>query len=363
LKHKYSTSGKKAILYLVMELKALFYDLFLQHPFQIAHDARSVQKSLILHLYHKGYDGYGEATASNYYNISQESMLATLQKIPQDSLAVLFENPEQAWDQLSPFFSANRFAQCALDAACWDWHGRMQQQKVYELWGLHYQHQVVSNYTIGIDQVEKMVHKLQEKPWPLYKIKLGTDNDLEIVQALRQHTSAPFRVDANCAWTARQTLEYAEKFLELGVEFIEQPLKAHDRKGMAEVYRHSPLPIVADESCILPEDVALCAGYFHGVNIKLMKCGGLTPALRMLREARNLGLKTMVGCMTESSVGIAAIAHLLPLLDYVDMDGPLLLAHDIAQSVTITPDGVLFPNTPGLGIQLKSPALQTFQII
>jgi L-alanine-DL-glutamate epimerase-like enolase superfamily enzyme len=218
----------------------------------------------------------------------------------------------------------------------------------------------VSNYTIGIDTIEKMVQKLKDFPWPIYKIKLGTDEDVEIVRALRQHTDALFRVDANCAWTAEETIKYAVPLKKLGVEFIEQPLPADQLEEMKEVYKHSVLPLIADESCLAESDVARCHGRFHGINIKLTKCGGLTPARRMIAEAKQLGMKVMVGCMTESSVGISAIAQLTPLLDYVDMDGTMLIENDVATGVKVKPDGIEFSQENGTGASLVvDDALQT----
>ena len=193
---------------------------------------------------------------------------------------------------------------------------------------------------------------MEELPWPIYKIKLGTPDDISIVKELRKHTDSVFRVDANCAWTVEETLLNAKEFKKLNVEFIEQPLKAEDWEGQREVFKNTVLPIIADESCIREEDVAKCHNHFHGVNIKLMKCGGTTPGRRMITEAKKLGLKTMVGCMTESSVGISAIAHLLPELDYVDMDGALLLAEDIANGVKIINGKTFYPDRTGNGVIL-----------
>jgi L-Ala-D/L-Glu epimerase len=203
-----------------------------------------------------------------------------------------------------------------------------------------------------MDTIDKMVEKMLELPFPLYKIKLGTKHDIEIVTELRKHTDAIFRVDANTAWSAEQTIEFAPKLKKLGVEFIEQPLKADNWLGMALVKAKCELPIIADESCILEEDVEKCANYFDGVNIKLMKCGGLTPALRMIENAKKLGLKTMVGCMTESTIGCSAIAHLLPLLDYVDMDGPLLVHDTISEGIKIDFGKVIYANENGIGASL-----------
>jgi L-alanine-DL-glutamate epimerase-like enolase superfamily enzyme len=218
-----------------------------------------------------------------------------------------------------------------------------------------------SNYTVGIDAIDVMVAKLNEFPgWPIYKIKLGTDRDLEIVRELRRHTTATFRVDANCGWTAEQAIAYAPELKSLSVEFIEQPLKADRWEDLRRVRENSVLPIIADESCIVESDVARCHGVFHGINIKLVKCGGLTPARRMIAEARRLGLSVMVGCMTESTVGISAIAQLLPLLDYVDMDGAVLLAKDIADGVRLDRGRCLYPDRPGNGVTLLEQGMDPF---
>jgi L-Ala-D/L-Glu epimerase len=261
--------------------------------------------------------------------------------------------PEALWDQLQAVLAADPFAQCALDQAACDLWGKLQGKPLYELWGLDPSRAPATDYTIGIDDVDRMVAKMREFPdWPIYKIKLGTPHDLEIVQRLRAETQAIFRVDANCAWDAEQTIRNAQSMRELGVEFIEQPLPADQWEAMREVHARCVLPVIADESCIVEGDVPRCHGYFHGVNIKLVKCGGPTPARRMIEQARKLGLRVMIGCMTESTVGISAIAHLAPLLDYVDMDGALLLAEDIAEGVEIQQGKCQFPDTPGAGVRL-----------
>ena len=244
------------------------------------------------------------------------------------------------------------FALCAIDMAYNDLYARKKGKKLYELWGYDTGDNPLTDYTIGIDTVDNMVAKLREMPWPIYKIKLGTKEDIRIIKELRKHTKSIFRVDANCGWTVDETINNSIVLKNLGVEFIEQPLKADDWDGHKEVFLHSELPVIADESCQVEEDVAKCHTYFHGVNVKLVKCGGLTSARRMLVHARKLHMHTMVGCMTESSVGISAIAHLLPLLDYVDMDGALLLSKDIAKGVTII-DGVThYSDLKGTGVTL-----------
>jgi L-alanine-DL-glutamate epimerase-like enolase superfamily enzyme len=195
-----------------------------------------------------------------------------------------------------------------------------------------------------------MVEKMKAKPWPIYKIKLGTAQDAEIIRALRKHTDSVLRVDANSGWSLQQALELIPALHECGVEFIEQPLEKNDFYNMRILYENSTIPLIADESCVSEGDVEKCQGFFHGINIKLTKCSGLTPALRMIETARKLGMKVMVGSMNESSIGSAAIAHLLPLLDYVDMDGPLLLDEDLATGLEFHNGLVSLSGNPGLGI-------------
>jgi L-alanine-DL-glutamate epimerase-like enolase superfamily enzyme len=246
-----------------------------------------------------------------------------------------------------------KFALNALDGAIHDLWGKLQGAPVYRLWGLTTETIPQSDYTLGIDTTEKMVAKLNEMPgWPVYKIKLGTPNDLDIVRELRKHTDAVFRVDANCGWTAEQTIEFAPVLKKLNVEFIEQPLPPEDVEGARRAYEKSALPLIADENCITEEDVDRCAGRFHGINIKLVKCGGLAAARRMVARARELGLQVMAGCMTESTVGISALAQLLPLLDYVDMDGAVLLAKDISTGVRLERGECIYPNENGTGVNL-----------
>ncbi len=337
-----------------MKLTLHRFELPLKHTFTIAYDSRDTQETLIVELADGPHRGYGEATSNPYYGATIEDMTGRLTSLREEIEGYTFGTPEDLWTRLAPSLAEHSFAQCALDMAAHDLYGRQKGQSLYRLWGLNTDHVPLTNYTIGIDSVEKMVQKLQEMPWPLYKIKLGTPDDVAIVRELRRHTDAIFRVDANCAWSAEETIRNAVALKELGVEFIEQPLKADDWEGMQEVYRHSVLPLVADESCVEEADVARCAGHFHAINIKLVKCGGLTPARRMIAQARTLGMKVMVGCMTESSVGISAIAQLLPLLDYVDMDGALLLREDIATGVTINYGRVHYPAAPGTGVTLTA---------
>lgn len=333
------------------------FDLPLRHAFTISRGTARVYRTLIVELEQDGVRGYGEAGENRFYGASMENMESALRGVRPRLEKAECVDPAALWEQLRPELQANTFAQCALDVAAWDLFGKLRKEPVWKLWGLRIDGPLPpTDYTIGIDTIEMMVRKMNEFPdWPIYKIKLGTPHDLEIVRQLRRHTKAVFRVDANGAWDAETAIRLSGPLKELGVEFIEQPLPPDRWDEMKEVMRRSALPIIADESCQVESDVERCREAFHGVNVKLVKCGGLTPAKRMIEHARRLGLKTMVGCMTESSVGISAIAQLLPLLDYADMDGALLLAKDIASGVRIERGRVLFPEENGCGVRLLEP--------
>lgn len=324
----------------------------LKHRFTIAHQSRAEQETLVITLEEDGIFGLGESTTNPFYGITLENMQESLELFRPVLMARNWSTPTELWELGKEIFRANPFAQCALDQAAWDLYTKKRGQKLYEYLGLNPERMPTTNFTIGIDTVDKMCAKLREVNWPIYKIKLGTNQDLEIVRELRKNTSSIFRVDANCAWTVDQAISYSEELAQLGVEFIEQPLQKDNLDGMREVFAHSKLPLIADESCISESDVEKCQGHFHGINIKLVKAGGITPALRMIHNAKSLGMKTMVGCMTESSIGISAIAHIAPLLDYVDMDGAMLLSKDPAKGVRINPEKVHFPEGPGIGAEL-----------
>jgi L-alanine-DL-glutamate epimerase-like enolase superfamily enzyme len=311
-----------------------------------------VQHNLIVELRDGDHRGFGEASTVGFYGNSGHTMAASLEKVRAAIEAETVDEPAQFWARVAPLLHDDPFALCALDQAAHDLWGRRLGRPVWQLWGLDLGRLPPSDYTIGIAPVEVMVRKLQEFPhFPVYKIKLGTPDDLAIVRALRAVTAAKFRVDANCAWDAATAIRLSAPLRDLGVEFLEQPLPAEDIAGQREVFAHSVLPVIADESCQSEADVDRCAGLFQGVNIKLTKCGGLTPARRMIARARELGLSVMVGCMTESTVGISAIGQLVPLLDYADMDGALLLRDDVADGVRVQPDGrIHYPDAPGLGL-------------
>jgi L-Ala-D/L-Glu epimerase len=338
-----------------MRLTLSTYELKTKHPFTISRGTTVVQPTLVVSLEEDGIYGYGESNHYPFYGCTLQNMAEALESVRGRLQSRRIGDPAVLWEELDAKLSSNRFAQNALDQAAWDLWGKIRGAPVWMLWGLTLDHCPPTDYTIGIDTIETAVAKLKEMPgFPVYKVKLGTANDLEIVRALRRATDAVFRVDANCAWTAEETIEKSHALKALGVEFIEQPMVRDNWREMERVYRDSALPIVADESSQTEEDVARCEGLFHGINVKLSKCGGLTSGKRMLEDARRRGMKTMVGCFAESSVGISASAQVLPLVNYADLDGILLIAEDIASGVTIDRGRISFPKENGCGIRMSS---------
>ncbi len=337
-----------------MKISWKSYELPFIHPFTISKGTKSVQPTLLVELEHFGIKGYGEAPAISYYNIPVEKMIADLEQKKAFVEKFSFTDPERYWHYLHHLFPQNPFLVCALDMAGWDIFGKMRGAPLHKLWGLDTTKAPVTDYTIGIDTAEKMINKIKEKPWPVYKIKVGMEGDVELVRELRRHTTAPFRLDANGGWSRDTALKKILELQHLNVQLIEQPLPKDDWDGMKELFKASPLPLFADESCVAEEDVIRCPEHFHGINIKLTKCSGITPARRMIDKCRDLNLMVMLGCMNESSVGSAALAHLAPLADFLDMDGPLLLKKDLADGQKVENGKIVYNNLPGLGITLLS---------
>ena len=329
-----------------------FHELPLQHPFKISRYTVTVQKTVIVCISDRTVSGYGEATVNPYYHSTVEKLSASLTKIKPILEALSGVHPKELWETIAPILKEDYFALCAVDVAYWDFYARKNAATIRSFWSDENSKTPLTSYTIGIDSIAIMQQKIIEKPWPIYKIKLGTSNDIEIVENLRKITDSVFRIDANCAWNAEQTITNSTILKDLNVEFIEQPLREDDIEGMKKVKAKSVLPIIADESCQREKDVILCSELFHGINIKLMKCGGITPALRMIEKAREQGLLLMAGCMTESTVGISGLAQIAPLLDYLDADGALLLSQDIADGVAFNFGKIVYPDSLGSGVRL-----------
>ena len=331
----------------MVKLRTSIEDLTLRHRFTIARDSQDISRVVFAEFEHDGIIGWGEASPTPFYGETAES-------VEQDLLELrpwLARCDPRAWRHLlaeaAGYLEGRRGALCALDLAVHDWAARSIGRSLWELWGLDPRRMPLSSFTIGIDTPEVMVAKLREAPgFPIYKIKVGTPGDIDILRRLRRETDAVFRIDANCGWTAEECIENSRELKALGVEFIEQPLPPDQLDAMEEVCARSALPIVADESSEVPEDVPKLVGRFDGINIKLIKCGGLAPALRMVETARTLGLKVMIGCMIESSVLITAAAQMGAMVDWLDLDGNILITDDPFVGVTNDHGRLTLPDGP-----------------
>ena len=329
--------------------------LAFEFPFTISKGTKTHQPTFIVELGWRGWKGYGEAPAISYYNITTQQMADDLCKHTPAIEKFSLTDPKRFWHFLHHLIPANPFLVCALDMAAWDLFGKMRKQSLGTMLQIKTSHLPVTDYTVGMDSKEMVLHKVNRHPAPVYKIKVGGMKDLEIIEAVRRESNAVIRVDANAGWTVQQTKEILPSLTSLGVELIEQPLPIEQWEEMKELKSMSSIPLIADESCVHANDIERCSEVFHGINIKLTKCSGITPALDMIAAARKKGLKIMLGCMNESSIGTAAMIHLSPLVDYLDADGPLLLKDDLATGLVIDQHTWQIPSGFGLGIQIKLP--------
>lgn len=335
----------------MLQLRYFPFDLEFQYPFTIAKGTKTHQPTLIVSLGLGSMTGLGEAPAISYYGVTVDGMIAALEEKKQVITRYALTDPQRFWHFLEHLLPGHNFLIAALDIAGWDLFAKMNRQPLYQLLRINRNRQPLTDYTIGLDSPDTMKEKLLAHPWPIYKIKLRRPDDIDLLAALRTVTDAPFRVDANEAFSYDDAVRLLPEFAKLGVTLVEQPLPKADWEAMESLKAVSPLPLFADESCVTEKDVARCLPAFHGINIKLTKCGGITPALRMITEARKLGLKIMIGSMNESTIGTAAVAHLMPVLDEVDADGPLLLKEDVGDGLVYDQGRIGIREMPGLGTQ------------
>lgn len=337
-----------------LRMEAEVLNLRTRHPFIISRGGQSDYRTIWVRLVdHDGVEGWGEAAPARIYGESTETVLASLQNYAEHLSASPYhlEDIERQWETQ---MRLNPAARCALSAALHDLMGKKLGVPVYQLWGLNPARAPRSTFTIGIDTAEKLRQKvLEAEEYPILKIKLGTDRDLEILKTIRELTPKELRVDANTGWNTKQAIRMLPVLEEFGVTVLEQPLPADDLDGLAQVTRHSRIPVIADESCLVAADIPRLVGKVDGINIKLAKCGSLREALRMIAIARAHHLMVMVGCMIESSIAITAAAHFTPLVDIVDLDGAALLANDPFQGATIAGGQVRLPTGPGLGLSRR----------
>lgn len=317
--------------------------LDLRTTFRIAHGASDQRHNVLVHLG----EGIGEAAAVAYHGETQAGILDYLEK-----LADLEFDPFLLEDSLKQLPAGSRAARAGVDIALHDAWGKALGQPLYRLFGLNPEKLPLTSFTIAIDEPEQMAERARNSGLPILKIKLGSPDDERIIAAVRRATAARLRLDANAGWTRQQAAELIPRLAQYEIEFIEQPLPVGDIEGLRWLRAQNfGVPIFADEPIKSAQDILAHAGAVDGVVIKVMKSGGLRPAWQQIQLARTLDLQVMIGCMVETSVGVTAAAHLAPLCDYADLDGPLLIRNDPYRGVAYQGARLILPDAPGLGVQ------------
>lgn len=332
------------------------YELQLRHVFTVAASSRTTTPVVLTTIEYEGVRGYGEASMPPYLGESHESVLGFLSKVNLEQ----FTDPfliEDILEYIEGVMPGNYAAKASLDIALHDLTGKLLGQPWFRLWGLNQAKTPLTSFTIGIDTADVVREKtLEAAEFKLLKIKLGRDNDREMIETVRSVTDVPIFVDVNQGWKDRvYAMEMAHFLNENNCQFIEQPMPKEMKDDIAWLTAGSPLPIVADEALQTYRDLLGMKGIYSGINIKLMKCGGMHAAYKMVTMARQMGMKILIGCMTETSCAVSAASQLSPLVDWADLDGNLLIANDVYKGMTVVDGRVKIPDGPGIGItEIKS---------
>jgi L-alanine-DL-glutamate epimerase-like enolase superfamily enzyme len=326
--------------------------LYLQHTWTISRNSSDYKDNVFVTITKDGVTGYGEAAPNVRYG---EDHIMTTERI--NAVRPLFDQYDlwqftELKDAIFKAISDQNCARCALDIAIMDWIGKSLNIPLYKYFGLDKNKTAVTSYSIGIDTPEVIKQKIREaEPYPILKIKVGRDNDEEIMDAVRSVTDKVVRVDANEGWKTKELALQKIKWLKtMGVEFVEQPMPAEMVEDTRWLRERVDMPLVADEAVKTAADIPKLAVAYDGINIKLMKAGGIQEAMRMIQLAKALNLKIMLGCMIESSIAIAAAAHLTPLVDWADLDGNLLLREDPFSGLKVEQGKIILNDRPGLGV-------------
>ncbi|MBT4036213.1 MAG: dipeptide epimerase [Candidatus Marinimicrobia bacterium] len=335
-----------------LSLKWSIQRITTKFEFKIARSAESYYDVVILELSDGEFNGFGEAAPSKRYEQGPETILELLATHKNQILEISVDDAENRQDQLEQMFPHSYSLQAALDTAFWDLYGQRQGKPLWKIFGAT-QNLVTSSYTIGISDLSVIPAKIKEAmDYPILKIKLGTDYDHDIMRAIRAETDKVLRVDVNEGWkTLDDAKRGAEWLAEENVEFLEQPMPSNQLDDIAQLRAFSPLPLVADENSVRPQDIPGLVGAYDGINIKLMKCGGLTNAKKMVDLAHKHEFDIMLGCMVETSIGISAMSQLGSYARWLDLDGNVLLAEDPYRGVGNQAGKIRLLDKPGLGIE------------
>lgn len=327
------------------------YDLQLRHAFTLAGSSRTTTPDMLTEIEYDGLVGYGEASMPPYLGESQDTASRFLSSLDLSQFTDPFQL-ENILDYVDGIAPGNCAAKASVDIALHDLLGKIMGQPWCRIWGYDPAKTPDTSFTIGIDTKEVVLQKVKEaSPYKILKVKLGRDNDKEMIETIRSETNVPLCVDVNQGWTDRKkALDMIHWLKEKGVVFVEQPMPKTAVDDNAWLTQHSPLPTIADESLQRLPDVMKAHGVYSGINIKLMKCTGMREAHEMLTLARSLNMKVMIGCMTETSVAVSAAAQLSPMCDWADLDGNLLISNDPFKGVEVIDGKITLIDKPGIGV-------------
>ena len=334
-----------------MQLSFKPFELQLKHTFTLATSSRTTTPVMLVELKHDGLIGYGEASMPPYLGESHETVARFLKKVDLSGFNDPFRMDEilEYVDQLEP---GNRAAKACVDIALHDLVGKILGQPWYKIWGLKPENTPYTTYTIGIDTREVVIEKTKEAAgFKMLKVKMGRDNDKELIETIRSVTDVPLCVDVNQGWKDKhEALEMIHWMNEKGIVFVEQPMPKDQLDDMAWLTAHSPLPTIADEAFQRIHDIPKFKDVYSGINIKLMKSTGMREAKKMINVARALDMNVMIGCMTETSCAISAASQLSPLCDWADLDGALLITNDVFDGMKVIDGKVTLFDLPGIGV-------------
>ncbi len=327
-------------------IKTSTVDVTLENTFRTTHGAADAKRLVIVDID----GGLGEASPVNYYGESVETVLSFIDRVS-EKLALDIYNLENLSTALDSIAAGNGAAKAAIDIALHDKLGKDLNLPVYALYGITPRDDIATSYTISISDPDSMKKQTIQNPgYQVYKVKVGVPGDIDMVAAVREATNARIRVDANAGWNAREAVQKIKTLTEYDIEFVEQPLHWKDFEGFRLLRKKVDIPIIADEGIMRAEDIPQYFGLVDGINIKLQKCGGIREAYRMICVARALKMKVMIGCMIETSIAISAAAQIAPLVDYVDLDGNILINDDPFDGVKAVNGYLKYPNRPGIGV-------------
>ena len=335
-----------------MKLRFQPYELQLKHTFTLATSSRTTTPVMLVELEYDGIIGYGEASMPPYLGESHETVARFLSKVDLSG----FNDPyrmDDILEYIDGIEEENRAAKASVDIALHDLVGKMMNQPWYRIWGINPEETPYTSFTIGIDTHDVVVEKTKEAAeFKILKVKLGRDNDKEMIETIRSVTDVPICVDVNQGWhDKRMALDMIHWLKEKGIVFVEQPMPKEQVEDMAWLTAHSPLPTIADEAFQRVHDIPGFKDVYNGINIKLMKSTGMREAKKMVDVARAMDLKVMLGCMTETSCAISAASQLSPLVDWGDLDGALLISNDVFDGVKVIDGKVTLNDRPGIGIR------------